>query len=103
MQVWSRREYKDHEARLEADDENIKLEKSLEALKRVEAENKILHTQLNTQTQFMQTVILELIQAMKDRPAQAAPVMARPTLSSYLDKKDNKPLNGPMDPAKLPG
>lgn len=89
----------DHKNNLE-----IKYQHSQEQLKYKDYQLKQLQEQLSQQQQFMQTVIMELIDTIRTQPA---PVVAsslngtKPSLSSYLDKKANQPLSGPSKP--LPG
>lgn len=80
--VWSRKE--DH-ANNDCDTHDY--EKAVIELKRAESENVFLKQQLAQQTQFMQTVIMELITAIKEKPMQKSAVQ------SYLEAKQS---NGPM-------
>lgn len=82
------------------DDDIDSLEKAQEAIKYLEAQNKALQAQVNTQTQFMQTVILELITAIKEKPA---PVPPKTGLAAYLESKPNGSAAAAKPAGKLPG
>lgn len=64
-------------------------------LKRLEAENVYLHKQVASQTQFMQTVIIELIAAIKEKPQPKSAVQ------SYLENKGTA-ANSIKPAGKLP-
>lgn len=100
VSLWSHKpngqlRYKEDDDR---DDLERKLEKAEDYLKAQKYEIENLRAQIANQNQFLQNVVLELIHALNSRPSTTAAIVAKPSLSSYLDKKKDEQLATPAKP-----